>query len=163
MCFVTKVWYAAPIFVVFRFYGKVSIMFKVNSNRTVFPVTLVVAMVSAAAAFGSPRGTQVAPVNNVVYEVGAYGSGTGDDLWCGASDYARRTLGAGWKTKIYVARGRGSAQVTSRTTAALFTLDPAAAGIKPLDDSFTVNSLAVGYSMSVQRANGLCSMPPDKW
>ena len=118
---------------------------------------------SAADAFTGPRDTQIAQVNNVVYEVGARGSGIGDDLWCGAADYARRGLGAGWKTKVYVVRGRGRAVVTARSTAAHFTLDPAAAGIKPLARGSTVNSMAIGYSMSVQRANTLCSMPPDFW
>jgi hypothetical protein len=131
-------------------------MFRHNPFRTIFPATLFVAAISAAGALGSPRGTQVAPVNNVVFEVGARGAGSGDDLWCGASDYARRTLKAGWKAKIYVVRGRGGAVVTSRTTAAHFTLDPAAAGIKPLAEGSTMNTLAVGYNMSVQRANGLC-------
>jgi len=116
------------------------------------------AVVSAADAFVGPRGTQAAPVNNVIFEVGAYGSGTSDDLWCGAADFARRALGAGWKVDIYVARGRGRGVVTNRSIAAQFTLDPSAAGIKPTQGYST---LAVGYSMSVQRANTLCSMPPD--
>jgi hypothetical protein len=131
-------------------------MQRLNPFRTIFPATLFVAAISAAGAFGSPRQTQIAPVNNAVFEVGARGSGTANTLWCGASDYARRTLKAGWKVKIYVVRGRGDAVVTSRTTAAHFTLDPAAAGIKPLADGSTMDSMAVGYSMSVQRANGMC-------
>jgi hypothetical protein len=132
-------------------------------SRTAILAISIIAFSSTADAFAGARGTRIEPVNNAVYEVGARGSGTGDTLWCGAADYARRGLGAGWKTKIYVVRGRGSAVVTNRTTAAHFTLDPAAAGIKPLAEGSTTNSLAVGYSMSVQRANTLCSMPPDFW
>jgi len=114
--------------------------------------------VSAADALIGPRGTEAAPVSNVVFEVGARGSGTSDDLWCGAADYARRALGAGWKVDIYVVRGRGKGVATNRSVAAHFTLDPSAAGIKPTQGYST---LAVGYSMSVQRGNTLCSMPPD--
>ncbi len=128
--------------------------------RFMIAATLAAALVgvSAAEAFIGPRGTEAAAVNNVVFEVGARGGGSSDDLWCGAADYARRALGAGWNVDIYVARGRGRGLVTNRSVAAHFTLDPSAAGITPTQGYST---MVVGYSMSVQRANSLCLMPPE--
>jgi hypothetical protein len=159
VCFLAKVWYAASILrvlVVFRFCGKALIMFKTHLSRTVFSATLVFAMITADGAIGG----QHEPAKNAVFEVGARGAGTSDVLWCGAAKYARRYLGAGWQAKIYVVRGRGGTPAKGLSTSVLFTLDPTAAGVKPLPDGVTLDPLAVGYSMSVQRANMLCSMPP---
>jgi len=125
--------------------------------------TIAAVMIAAAASNVSAKSNkaEVAAVNDVVFEVGLRGAGNSDFLWCGAASYARGTLGAGWKTDIYVARGRGKGQVTDVGTAAQFTLDPGAAGIEPIPEGQSFNNMAVGYSMSVQRANSLCSVPPD--
>jgi len=124
-----------------------------------FTATLVTA--NPANAYSGPRGTVIEPVNNVVFEVGARGSGKSDYLWCGAASYARRVLKAGWQTDMYIVRGRGKGEVTNKGTAAQFTLDPGAAGVTPLPEGQASDAMAVGYSMSVQRANSLCSVPPD--
>ncbi len=133
------------------------------THRYLVPATIAAVMiaVTAPAAFSGPRGTVSAPVNSVVFEVGTRGSGMSDYLWCGAANYARRTLGADWKTDIYIVRGRGKGEVTNKGTAAQFTLDPGAAGVTPLPEGQASDAMAVGYSMSVQRANSLCSVPPD--
>jgi len=132
-------------------------------HRLVAPVTIAAAMFAVASsnAFAGPRGTVTAPVNNVVFEVGTRGSGISDYLWCGAANFARRSLGAGWRDDIYLVRGRGKGEVTNKGTAAQFTLDPAAAGVSPLPEGQAADTMTVGFSMSVQRANSLCSVPPD--
>lgn len=113
-------------------------------------------MPDAAFAFVGKRGTRVAPVDNSVFEVVARGSGSAYDYWCGAADYARRALGAGWRDTIYIAHGRSHSVTTGRRSAVQFTLDPAAAGVTPIDSSYSLNSLKVGENMSLQQANSYC-------
>jgi len=67
-----------------------------------FAATLVTA--SGANAFSGPRGTEIQPLNNAVFEVGARGSGISDYLWCGAASYARKVLKAGWQSMFGAAR-----------------------------------------------------------
>lgn len=116
-----------------------------------------------AQAFTGSRGTRVAPVDNVVFEVVPRSSGSGPVFWCGAADYARRALGAGWKDTIYIARGRGPSVTTGRRSAVQFTLDPGAAGITPIPPSISLNALKVGDNMSVQQANTYCNLPPSRF
>lgn len=116
-----------------------------------------------ADAFSGKRGTRIAPVNNAVFEVVARGAGTGYDYWCGASDYARRALGAGWNATVFIARGRGTSVTTGRRSAVQFTLDAAAAGITPIPPSLSLNALKVGDNMSVQQANSYCNMGPTRF
>ena len=116
-----------------------------------------------AYAFSGRNGTRVAPVSNAVFEVVARGSGTGYDYWCGAADYARRALGAGWSDTIYIARGRGQSVTTGRRSAVQFTLDPGAAGITPIAPSLSLNALKVGDNMSVTQANNFCNMGPRRF
>lgn len=116
-----------------------------------------------ALAFSGKRGTQVAQVDNLVFEVVARSAGSGPDYWCGASDYARRALGAGWRTQIYIARGRGTSVTTGRRSAVQFTLDPTAAGVTPIDPSLSLNALKTGDHMSVQQANTYCNMGPTRF
>ena len=124
---------------------------------------LTVAMPGTADAFKGKRGTTVNPVDGAVFEVMARTAGSGPDYWCGASDYARRALGADWQARIYIARGRGQSATTNRRSAVHFTLDPAAAGIKPIDPAISLNALKVGDNMSVQQANGYCVMPSTRF
>jgi len=121
----------------------------------------VMTVAAASNVLAKSNDAEVAAVNDVVFEVGLRGGGNSDFLWCGAASYARGVLGAGWKNDIYVVRGRGKGQVTNVGTAAQFTLDPGAAGIEPIPQGQSFNTMDVGYSMSVQRANSLCSVPPD--
>jgi len=136
--------------------------------RRVFAAVTVLALLpmlvpDVALAFSGRRGTRVEPVNNVVFEVVARGSGTGPDYWCGAADFARRALGAGWSDMIYIARGRGQSVTTGRRSSVQFTLDPAAAGITPIEPSLSLNALKVGDNMSVTQANGYCNRGPDRF
>ena len=116
-----------------------------------------------ADAFNGKFGVRVAPVNDVVFEVVPRSSGSGPIFWCGAADYARQVLGAGWKTTIYIARGRGQSETTNRRSAVQFTLDPSAAGITPTGQSLSLNALKVGDNMTVQQANHYCTMPPSRF
>jgi len=132
--------------------------------RFLFATSLAVALigVGTTASLAALRQFVATPISDAVYEVRAGGSAGSQIFWCGAADYARRVLGAGWRVEIYVARGRGKGATSDQGVAMQFTLDPAAAGIKPIPDGQGFDTMAVGYSMSVQRANSFCSMPPDR-
>lgn len=106
------------------------------------------------------NGVRVNPVNSAIFEVVPRGSGRTNDIWCGASEYARRALGAGWKTRVYVARGRDVSVTTGRRSSVQFTIDPRAAGITPIEGGFFRTGFAVGDSMSVSQANGMCEPVP---
>jgi len=128
-----------------------------------FMITVALAGTLVAVGVGDANAgkSEVAPVNNVVFEVGTRGSGRAEALWCGAANYARRELKTGWRTDIFVVRGRGRGEATNAGTAAQFTLDPSAAGVTPIPDGQNGDLLAVGYFMSVQRANSYCAVKPD--
>ena len=133
-------------------------------SRAALALMLMALAPDLAHAFSGRRGTTVNPVNSAVFEVVPRSSGNGEVFWCGAADYARRVLGAGWQDRIYIARGRGESVTTGRRSAVQFTLDPAAAGITPAEQqSLSLNSLRVGESMSVQQANNYCNMPPSRF
>jgi hypothetical protein len=117
----------------------------------------------AATHFTGQRGARVAPVNKAVFEVVVRNTGAGPDYWCGASEYARRVLGAGWKTEVYIARGRGPSVTTNRRSAVQFTIDPGAAGVTPIPPQLSLNSLKVGDHMSVQKGNSYCNMSLDRF
>ncbi|MDK3075473.1 hypothetical protein QO034_20570 [Sedimentitalea sp. JM2-8] len=117
---------------------------------------LLVGAPGAGDAFTSRSGARVNPVNQAVFEVVPRSSGNGPIIWCAAADYAQRALKAPWQARVYVARGRGVSVTTGRRSAVQFTLDPAAAGIVPNGTSLSLNSFAVGDSMSVQQAFGYC-------
>jgi len=139
-----------------------------NLSKRIFTVAAILALLpilvpDAASAFSGRRGTRVAPVNNAVFEVVARGSGIGYDYWCGAADYARRALGAGWNDTIYIARGRGVSVTTGRRSSVQFTLDPGAAGITPIEPSLSLNALKVGDNMSVTQANNFCNVGPMRF
>lgn len=139
-----------------------------TTTKTFVAVGAVMALLTgfapqAADAFNGKFGVRVAQVNDAVFEVVPRSSGSGPVFWCGAADYARQVLGAGWKTTIYIARGRGQSVTTNRRSAVQFTLDPSTAGITPIEQSLSLNSLKVGDNMSVQQANQYCTMPPSRF
>ena len=127
-------------------------------------LTLVPMLVpNAASAFSTRAGARVNPVNASVFEVVPRGSGASSHYWCGAAEYARRALGAGWKAQIYIARGLGPSVTTGRRSAVQFTLDPDAAGITPTGTFRNHNSLETGESMSVQRGNIYCNRTTNQF
>ncbi len=87
----------------------------------------------------------------VVPPIGAQGAA----YWCGAADYARRRLGAGWSQEIYVQSGRADSQVTGRIDAVTFTLEPVAR-----TDAFPSIRRAFGFKpgdhFSLSTAEGFC-------
>ncbi|MDA7963307.1 hypothetical protein [Ruegeria sp.] len=115
---------------------------------------MVALSVPVTADAGGRYGYQTVAINNTEFEVIPRSRRDVDGYWCAASDFARRTLGAGWQQRIYVQRGYGPSVTTGRKTAVQFSLtEPTnvaqqrsiSAGFRP------------GYSMSVQGANGRCS------
>lgn len=123
----------------------------------------ITALPDPADAFTARNGVRVNPVNAAIFEVIPRGSGRTNDFWCAASEYARRALGAGWKTRVYIARGRGESVTTGRRTAVQFTIDPQAAGVTPLDGGLFTSGLTVGDSMSLSQADGLCEPVPIRF
>ncbi|WP_424986492.1 hypothetical protein [Microbulbifer sp. S227A] len=121
---------------------------------------LALALPQTGEAFTSTLGARVNPVNSTVFEVVPKSSGDGQVFWCSAADYAQRELGASWRDKIYIARGRAPSVTTGRRSSVQFTLDPQAAGITPAPSSLSLNALKVGESMSVQEAHGFCRIAP---
>ncbi|APX17240.1 hypothetical protein BWR17_16300 [Phaeobacter inhibens] len=77
-------------------------------------------------------------------------------FWCGAADYARRALGAGWGQGIYVARGLGEGVAVNRKSTVHFTLTPVAS---ERGDSWLkrTNAYRVGDRLSVQQADHQCT------
>ncbi|MDP5216627.1 hypothetical protein Q5Y75_05305 [Ruegeria sp. 2205SS24-7] len=106
-------------------------------------------------AFVSPYGPRVNPVNAQEFEVILGPSGTFDGYWCGASEYARRKLGAGWSDRIYVASPIGPSLTTERSSAVRFTLDPAAIGVTPTEQFFRWG-INVGDSMTISQGRTRC-------
>lgn len=102
-------------------------------------------------------GFQTVALTNQKFEVIPRGRTDIDGYWCAASDFARRTLGAGWQQQIYVARGYGPSEATGRRTAVQFSLSDADL-TAPVQQSSFSSGFRVGESMSVQRANARCDL-----
>lgn len=134
------------------------------------PVSYAMAALSAvllslpisAEAFSAKRNMRVYPVDNVVFEVIARTAGGAGDYWCGAADYAQRALGASWTARVYVVRGRGPSVTTGRRTAVQFTLQPAAAGVQPIDPALSIDMMKPGDSMTVAHALTYCDRQPAR-
>ncbi|WP_298932696.1 hypothetical protein [uncultured Ruegeria sp.] len=112
-----------------------------------------------ATADAAPNGYRTEPINSTEFEVIPRARQDTDGYWCAAADFARRKLGAGWQQRIYVLRGYGPSVTTGRRTAVQFSLKPPAGGV-PQQSSFITVGFPVGYSMSVQGANGRCNIRP---
>ena len=109
-----------------------------------------------ASAFNGRLGFQTAALSNTVFEVIPRGRTDVDGYWCAASDFARRTLGADWKQRIYVKRGYGPSEATGRRTAVQFSLTPPE-GVQQQTSGVFSAGFQPGFSMSVSAANGRCS------
>ena len=121
-------------------------------------VALALGAASAAQAqnfLATPGNGRVYPINENVFEV-VGNSGLGYDLWwCGASQYARRVLGAGWGAQVSIARGLGPSQATGRRSSVQFTLNPAALDVTVVH-STSPNALVGGDTKTVQTGNMSC-------
>ena len=108
-------------------------------------------------------GARVYPLEGGVFEVvpQSSGYGGGNDYWCAASDYARRYLGAGWQTPIYVYRGMAPGEASGRKSTVLFTLDPVTSEV-PQRGVRRTGAFHVGDSMTVQGGDNLCNAFP-RW
>lgn len=122
--------------------------------------TLMLLVPSIGQAFTLANGVQVNAVNDTVFEVVPRSSGTVEEFWCGASEYARRVLGADWRDPIYVLRGRGESVTTGKRSAVQFTLSfDQVAGLGGDRGWFTFG-IHPGDSMSVQQAKTYCNIRP---
>ncbi len=118
-------------------------------------VGLLAACETDTSRFTGPGGSGVYPIGSDKFEVVAQSVKGAPVFWCGASDYARRVLGAGWNDEISIARTLGPSEATDRTSAVQFTLNPAALGITKVRSNFP-NQLVVGDTNSVTQANLYC-------
>ncbi|OIQ39196.1 MAG: hypothetical protein BM558_11820 [Roseobacter sp. MedPE-SW] len=114
----------------------------------------------AAEAFSTPNGVRVNSVDELIFEVIPKSSGSYDEFWCGASEYARRVKGAGWRDLIYVVQGRGTSVTTGRRSAVQFTLSPGKVGVAPPPQGWLALGIQPGDRMSVQQARRYCDRSP---
>lgn len=112
------------------------------------------------AAFTSREGTRVNVLPQAQFEVVPRAGGQGRDYWCAAGDFAQRELKASWQARVYVTRGLGPSQTTTRRSAAQFTLNPDQVGNPPAGLSGGINGLAKGDNMRVRDAMRQCSQLP---
>ncbi|MEP2717593.1 hypothetical protein [Pseudophaeobacter sp.] len=117
----------------------------------------------SAEAFTTPRGVRVNPVNDLIFEVIPKSSGSYGDFWCGASQYARREKGAGWRDRIYVVQGRAQSVTTGRKSAVQFTLSPTQVGVAPPPQGWLALGIKPGDSMSIQQAHSYCNQFPVRY
>ncbi|MFA3915920.1 hypothetical protein [Ruegeria hyattellae] len=96
-------------------------------------------------------------VNANVFEAIPRGATNTDRIWCAASEYAVRRLGADWRQSLYVERGYGRSVTTGRPTSVQFTLDPKDTGLAPRESGF---SFQAGANVSIQLANTRCAEIP---
>ncbi len=122
-------------------------------------MSLLLVSVTPAEAFRSFNGAQVNPIDDIVFEVIPKNSPRTGDIWCAASEYARRVLGAGWRTRVYVVQGQGTSVTTGRRTAIQFTIYPDKAGVVPLEGGVR-SGFRPGDSMTISNANGNCRRDP---
>lgn len=99
----------------------------------------------------------VYPVGDGVFEVVIESSQTSSGYWCGASDYARRALGAGWNDRIYVYRGMAEGVVADRRSTVLFTMTPPQGAAPDQPAVSRVNAYRPGQSLTVRSAQSQCS------
>lgn len=114
----------------------------------------------AAEAFTTPNGARVNSIDDLIFEVIPKTSGSYDEFWCGAAEYARRVKGAGWRDLIYVVRGRGTSVTTGRRSAVQFTLSPEEVGVAPPPQGWLALGVKPGDRMSVQQARRYCDRSP---
>ncbi len=117
-------------------------------------------VVADGGVFHARNHMRVAPLNDVIVEVGGFTHRSGlFDYWCAVGEYMHRIRREPWQSKIYVVRGLGHGQVTNSRDAVWFTLDPVAAGVEPLGDGFRIlSTLTVGRSESVTSAFYSCNL-----
>ncbi|AHD01488.1 hypothetical protein [Leisingera methylohalidivorans] len=119
---------------------------------------LLVAFPDSSAAGASRHSIRVNPVSDGVFEV-IPNTGNGYLFWCGAADYAQRSLRVSRNSMLHITRGLGRSETTGRRSAVQFTLDPDLAPAAPAGGYGSVNSLQSGDTMSVQEALGYCFIP----
>lgn len=123
-----------------------------------YAVLTTLALTAPMSAFGAQSGFQTVGLNATDFEVIPRSRRDVDGYWCAASDFARRTLGAGWQDRIYVVRGYGPSKATGRRTSVEFSIAPPAG----VDVSPSTISLGFkpGQSQTVQGARVLCNRRP---
>ncbi len=109
---------------------------------------------------GSVLGDQAVALNEDVFEVSPRNGSTNFswDVWCGASDYARRELKADWQDPVYVYRERGPGVAAASRETVHFTLNEQSLPV-PASVMTSVDELAVGQFMTVRDGGKLC----DQW
>ncbi len=109
---------------------------------------------------GSVLGDQAVALGEDVFEVAPRNNSTNFswDVWCGASDFARRQLNANWQNPIYVYRERGPGVAASARETVHFTMNEQILPV-PASVMASVDELAAGQFMTVRDGSKLC----DQW
>lgn len=114
--------------------------------------TLALSAPAAANVFGF--GFQKVGLTETEFEIIPRTRTNPDGYWCAAADYARRTLGVGWKQRIYVVSGFSPSKVTGRPSTIEFSIVPPEGVTQP--SGIITTNFTPGDSRTVQRATGLC-------
>ncbi|MFS4582559.1 hypothetical protein [Phaeobacter sp. C3_T13_0] len=127
-----------------------------------FSMTLAAALTLSACAEAAPNshvtvdGARVFALSDGGFEVAPRQGAVRSAFWCGAADYARRTLGAGWRQDIYVARGLGKGVAVDRKSTVHFTLTPVGSD-KGESWLKRTNAYRIGDHLTVQEADYQCN------
>lgn len=128
----------------------------------VLAVSLTLPAVASGDTFRARNKMRVAERDAVLIEVGGFTGNAGlEDYWCAVGEYLHRVKKTPWRQKVYVVRGLGPGEITTSRDAVLFTLDPEAAGVAPLDKQLRiVGTLTVGRAKTVTSAFYSCERFP---
>lgn len=135
-----------------------------KNSLIAFGLAAALAAPVAAQAFTTSGGVRVNPVDDQIFEVIPKSSGSFDEFWCGASEYARRVKGADWRDLIYVVQGRSASVTTGRRSAVQFTLSPELVGQPvPAPLGWLALGFQPGNRMTVQDARSYCVRTPVRF
>lgn len=125
--------------------------------RLIFILAVLVAGTAQAQTGLRTPGNGVAyQVDENVFEVVGNSGRGGVLFWCGASEFARRVLGAPWQAEVTVVRSFGLSAVTGRKSAVQFSLNPEAVGVTK-KKSYSYNAMEVGDFNTLTAARRYCS------
>lgn len=92
--------------------------------------------------------------NREAFEVIGRPGSAGPDYWCAAGDYALRVLNAPGTARIYIVRGRGTPETSTRRSSVQFSLTPLPGETQSAPPFLSMRR--VGDNLSVSFARNYC-------